>query len=103
MILLSFMAACSIDRVADIEELVGDPELGAAVYQAECGGCHGPEGEGLSGPAMADVTPLHTDSEFISIVLFGVGDTMPAHEYMSDQEIADVLAWSRQEFGEFSL
>ena len=101
MILLSFLIACgSSDRVADIEALSGDPDVGAEVYQTECGGCHGVEGEGGVGPAMADVTPIHTDSELISIILYGVGDTMPAHEYMSDQEVADVLAWSRQEFGD---
>lgn len=35
------------------EEVVDPAVLGPRVYAAQCAGCHGPAGEGLTGPALA--------------------------------------------------
>jgi len=97
MILLGFLLACGGDRTEDILALTGDADAGASVYTSECAGCHGADGEGGVGPAMTTVVPAHTDAQFVDVVLVGVGE-MPAHDYMDDQEIADVLAYSRATF-----
>ena len=39
----------------DIAALNGDATAGAEVYSANCAGCHGDAGEGVSGPALTDV------------------------------------------------
>ena len=36
-----------------VEEQLTPLQIGAQVYRTSCAGCHGPAGEGLSGPALA--------------------------------------------------
>jgi len=85
------------DRVAAILDLEGDPAAGEGVYASECASCHGADGEGGSGPAMEDALH-HGDAETVEVILDGIGG-MPAHDYLDDQEIADVLAYITQEWG----
>lgn len=89
--LLSLSLACaSADRVDDIMALTGDPASGATVYAAECASCHGADGTGGSGP---NITGEDEAEEIAEYVLFGEGD-MPAFDGdLTDQEIADVVAY----------
>jgi mono/diheme cytochrome c family protein len=87
-----FAMACGgkSDRVDEINELEGDPENGAVVYAANCAGCHGADGTGGSGP---DITGEDDQDEVTEVVLSGE-DSMPAFDGdLSDQEIADVVAF----------
>lgn len=92
-ILFSFFAtACGgkPDRVDDINALEGDAENGALVYAANCAACHGADGTGGSGP---DITGEDDQDEVTEVVLNGEGG-MPAYDgELSDQEIADVVAF----------
>lgn len=71
----------------------GDATAGEAVYAASCAGCHGSSGEGVSGPAMMDVVPHHSETEIIDVVMNGSGG-MPG--VVSDEtDAADVAAYCK--------
>ncbi len=82
---------------------LGDVQRGATAYQTYCAACHGPEGKGGE-KAGAVVNPsylaLVSDQGLRTAVIAGRVDLgMPdwrghqAGKPMSDQEIADVVAW----------
>ena len=73
----------------DILALDGDIDAGASVYSTSCSGCHGADGEGVSGPALAG--DLEDESEILEVVFYGEG-TMPAVD-LTDQEAADLLVY----------
>ena len=75
--------------------LVGDPAEGANVYAANCASCHGVNGEGGVGPALAG--EAEETAELEDIILNGEGE-MPAIP-LEDQELADVIAYLQQTFG----
>lgn len=77
-------------RVDDILALTGDAAAGATVYADNCASCHGDDGTGGSGP---DISGESETEEIAQIVLDGEGD-MPAFDGdLTDQEIADVVAF----------
>lgn len=93
----------------DKEELSG----GAKVYSIYCGTCHQRNGQGASGrfPPLANTTWVTGNKNLlISIVLKGMegpievngeqfNGTMPQHSFLGDQEVANVLTYIRQNFG----
>lgn len=93
----------------DKEELSG----GAKVYSFYCGTCHQRDGQGASGrfPPLANASYVTGNkSLLISIVLKGMegpivvnGEhyegTMPQHSFLGDEEIANVLTYIRENFG----
>jgi len=84
------------DRIAAILELDGDVAAGATGYASNCASCHGADGEGGTGPAMADAVTL-SDEDIVDVVLNGVGG-MPGFDSLEDQEIADILAFVTDTF-----
>ena len=77
-------------RVDDILALEGDPVNGAEVYAANCASCHAADGSGGSGP---NIQGEDEDAEVAEVVLEGEED-MPAFDGdLTDQEIADVVAY----------
>lgn len=89
---------------------------GAALYAAQCGSCHQPDGDGV---ADMGIPPL--DKEWVSgdegrlirLTLHGArgpmrvgGRTydavMPGHAFLSDREVADVLTYVRARWGDGS-
>lgn len=83
--------------VACAPELVGDPAAGEALYASNCASCHGADGEGGSGPAMADVSG-ESEAEIADVVLYGAGD-MPAID-VDDQAAADIAAYVVETWGQ---
>lgn len=75
----------------------GDATAGADVYAASCASCHGADGEGASGPAMADVVPGATPADLESIILDGSGDMAPVA--LDATETADVIAYMVETWG----
>ena len=87
-----FAIACGgkTGRVDDINALEGDSDNGAEVFAANCAGCHAADGTGGSGP---DITGEDDQDEVTEVVLEGEG-SMPAYDGdLTDQEIADVVAY----------
>jgi mono/diheme cytochrome c family protein len=82
-------------------DLVGDPVAGATIYTQTCGrtDCHGADGSG-SGSAeaadLADEVPSLTDAEIKSVIQNGFESMAP--QGLSDQEVADVIAYLREQF-----
>lgn len=86
---------------------------GEHLYQLYCGTCHQRDGKGASGrfPPLADSHFVTGNkSLLISIVLKGMegtmevngeqyNGTMPQHAFLSDDDIASVLTYIRQNFG----
>lgn len=86
-----------IPRLPDME---GDPSAGAVVYQAECRVCHGPEGQGRFGQALAKAWPVYDPQVYIrQVVAEGISGTiMPAWGEdsggpLTAEQIADVAAY----------
>lgn len=86
---------------------------GAKVYSIYCGTCHQRDGKGASGrfPPLAGASYVTGNKNLlISIVLKGMegpitvngeefNGTMPQHSFLGDEEIANVLTYIRQNFG----
>ena len=79
--------------------LDGDVATGSEIYEMRCSGCHGDDGEGGFGPALAETAPNTSDEALLEVIVYG--DTgMPAYDgILSDQEQADILAYLRDTFG----
>ncbi len=86
---------------------------GEKIYQTYCGSCHQNNGLGASGrfPPLAGTSWVTGDKDrLIGIVLHGLegqievnGETfdnvMPQHGFLTDEEVANVLTYIRQSFG----
>ena len=86
---------------------------GEKVYEVYCGTCHQKNGLGDSGrfPPLANSQYVTGDKKrLINIVLHGLSETievngityngaMPQHSFLKDEEIARVLTYIRQNFG----
>ena len=93
--------------------LTAGMEAGKVVYEQNCVTCHQVNGKGVSGlnPPLAGTEYVNGDQDrLIGIVLNGsnVGldvngmvynNTMPAHAFLSDEEVAHVLSYVRNSFG----
>jgi nitrite reductase (NO-forming) len=90
---------------------------GAAIFRDQCAVCHQPAGQGLRGqfPPLAGNADIFLSRDFPArVVLFGLsgkievrGETidsvMPPLDFLSDREIAAVVAFVRQSWGNAGL
>ena len=78
-------------------------EGGAAVYADVCAACHMPGGRGASGagsyPALARDPSLASAAYPVAVILLGQRAMPSFAETLSDQQIADVVAYVRTHFG----
>jgi mono/diheme cytochrome c family protein len=85
---------------------------GKAVYNTYCISCHQPDGGGvpsMNAPLIKTTNVLGPKSTLINIILKGMqgveidGETysniMPPHDFLNNQQIADVLTYVRNNFG----
>jgi len=76
---------------------------GAAVYSHVCQACHMADAKGAVGagafPALANNPKLAEAGYPISVVLHGQKAMMPLGNLLTDQQIADVVTYSRGNFG----
>ncbi|MCA9570546.1 MAG: cytochrome c [Myxococcales bacterium] len=86
------LVACATDPAL---ELVGDASSGGELFQAHCALCHGVEADGTSrGPALVAPNGDRAAGDALDAIRFGRGD-MPGFPDLSDQDLADLLAWLR--------
>lgn len=98
--------------MAQKETLQQSMKRGEEVYAANCGNCHMPQGEGVEGafPPLAKTTYLKNQKRAIDIILHGQegevvvnGKTynvpMAAMNHLTDQQIADVLNYVSNSWG----
>jgi len=86
---------------------------GKAVYTQNCATCHQVDGHGVQNmnpPLIQTSYVLGDKTKLINIILNGFNEdveingntysnTMPSHDFLKDQEIADVLTYIRNSFG----
>ena len=87
-------------------------ERGKVVYNTYCVSCHQPDGGGvpsMNAPIVKTPHVLGAKPELINIILKGMqgvdilgesySNVMPAHNFLTNQQIADVLTYVRNNFG----
>lgn len=94
-------------------DLKSSIQRGKKVYETYCLNCHQPDGKGMPGmnpPLTKTKQVLGNKTQLINIILLGLdeetvvnGQTyfnpMPSQPHLKDQEIADVLTYVRNSFG----
>jgi len=93
------VAACSSDdaRPAASPESIA----GAELYATNCATCHAPDGSGGQGPKIGDgvAAGRYSDDEMVELVTGG-RDAMPSFDKtLTDEEIAQVVAYVRKDLG----
>lgn len=109
--LIFFNHQVPIDTIPETPEELPDPER---AYRQQCGSCHGASGQGAPGripPLVGTERVVERDEELVLIVLHGMigplevrGETYdsympPMSHRLSDPEIASILTYLRQSFG----
>ncbi len=75
------------------------PQAGQLLYETNCAGCHGEDGNGGSGPALAGTSTLQDAERVINQILHG-GGRMPAFgSVLSDEQIAALTTYIRVSWG----
>jgi cytochrome c oxidase cbb3-type subunit 2 len=117
--LIAYLMSCGAHARTERAEAVqawelsrpaGSPEAGRATFATYCTSCHGAGADGVNpwgllprypamnlrkGPWMFATAP-DPDPQLARIVKFGlIGTPMPGHEWFSDQQVADVVAFLR--------
>jgi mono/diheme cytochrome c family protein len=75
-----------------------DLATGEQLFQAHCAACHGPKGEGATGPTLA-VTKLGratNDQLLFSIIKDGIAGTEMPRSRLSNEEIQQIAAYVRK-------
>jgi len=93
-------AAPAVPKVLDFDGLM---ELGATAYGTHCAACHQANGQGLA-PAFPTLVGVESvvgaKAAHIDVVLNGVqGTAMASFAYLSDDEIAAILTYERNSWG----
>jgi cytochrome c oxidase subunit II len=96
-------AAALADDPNKVWDVAGLKTKGEAVYKANCVSCHQATGLGVAGafPALdGDKIVLGAKADQINVLLNGQGNgKMPAWKSLSDVEIASVITYTRQAWG----
>jgi len=105
--ILTFAPACTEAEEENpdtdaILALSGDTANGKVAYDKSCANCHKADGSGdasLNYPSLAEHAKHESDGEIVTVILDGE-EAMPAFRAsLSDQEVADILAYIRAEWG----
>jgi mono/diheme cytochrome c family protein len=106
------LAASDAAEVIDINNTASVPlsdgwrfteQDGASLYRASCQGCHMAKGEGAAGagrfPALADNPRLASAAYPVYNVLHGLHGMPNFGKYMSDEQVAAVVNYTRTHLG----
>ncbi len=81
--------------VQEVLSFQGNIERGNAIFQVNCAGCHGINGNGNVGPSLVDVSKHKSDGQIIHQVTGGKTPPMPKFQ-PSSEDMADLLIYLRQ-------
>jgi len=81
------------------EEIAALVEEGEEVFDRRCAACHGGDGGGGEGPALAGNDRLASRSAVLSQILLGGAYMPPFGTVLSDHEVAAVATFIRNSFG----
>ena len=76
-------------RAQTILALTGDAASGSTLYQTNCQGCHGADGDG---PVGTNLKGWVMTEESVNAIIEGKGSMPGFGNYLTDQEIADLSA-----------
>lgn len=93
---------CNADQSARIDTILAlspDEANGATVFANSCGNaaCHGSDGNSGPAPDLGTEIPEFSSNALACLLLTGVG-TMPSQAGLSDQDLADVIAYTEVTF-----
>ncbi len=98
LLVASCWVGCGSSRDGEITKLTGSSTNGLVVWGSNCASCHGPAGMGVTGTGpnlVAGHAADHDDTYMAKVILNGEG-TMPSFSSsLSNQQIADVIAYIR--------
>ncbi len=106
------LLSCIVPSALVADELETQLVAGAGVYEMNCAQCHVDGKGGPTAPALIGTTIVKGSAKaIIEVVLKGqtgkvlvdgkpFNGQMPAFDYLTDEEIASVVAYIRKQFGE---
>ncbi|NEP47943.1 MAG: cytochrome c [Moorea sp. SIO3C2] len=81
--------------VQKVLSLNGDPVRGDAIFQINCAGCHGANGDGHVGPSLLSISKRKSDVSLIQQVISGRTPPMPKFQPQT-RDMADLLSYLEQ-------
>jgi mono/diheme cytochrome c family protein len=81
--------------IQEVLSLPGNIEQGNAIFQINCAGCHGIQGNGSVGPSLRNIPKRKSKLDIIEQVTSGATPPMPKFQ-PSSQEMADLLSYLEQ-------
>lgn len=81
--------------IQEVLSYQGNIERGSAIFQVNCAGCHGINGNGNIGPSLKDVSKHKSEVRIINQVVSGKTPPMPKFQ-PSTEDMADLLSYLRQ-------
>lgn len=102
--LLAPVGTAHADSASAFEGAVQPMATGEDVYHHVCQGCHMPDGRGAVGagarfPALAGNAKLQVSAYPVYVIMNGYGGMPWFSEMLTDQQIANVVAYIRTHFG----
>ena len=95
------LTACGgSDPIDDILALEGDVSNGETLFSSNCTSCHPADGTEGTGPALNAVVPTLDDASMATSIANGVGIMPVFSNALTNQEIADVMAYVRVTYDE---
>ena len=99
------ISACSDDpegaggdgsRTDSVLALTGDAAAGQMVFESNCGlsSCHGTDGNSGAGTHFS-IVATRSNEAILNVVINGSGAMLPLGDSLTDQQLADVLAYIR--------
>ncbi len=86
------MIRVSDPYVKSVLSISGDPVQGQAIFQMNCAGCHGLQGDGSVGPSLQGVSKRKSRFGLIHQVTSGETPPMPQFQ-PSAEKMADLLSY----------
>ena len=86
------MLQVSDPYLKDVLSLQGNPVRGQAIFEINCAGCHGLQGDGRVGPSLQHISKRRSQISLIQQVISGRTPPMPKFQ-PSPQEMADLLSY----------
>lgn len=81
--------------IKEVLTLKGDIIKGNAIFQINCAGCHGVQGDGIVGPSLRNIPRRKSKISLIDQVIGGKTPPMPKFQ-PNTQEMADLLSYLEQ-------
>jgi mono/diheme cytochrome c family protein len=90
--LVNYFYQNSDPYIKEVLSLSGNVNQGHAIFEINCAGCHGVDGEGYVGPNLTHISQIKSKISLIEQVITGKTPPMPKFQ-PTTQEMADLLSY----------